>query len=263
MRRKGFTLIELLVVIAIIALLLSVIMPALGKAKSQARILVCRTNAKALGTGVILYLEQNDQKMFPYVNSLWLLRIQDQLGEMDKIRYCPETVKTNEQRLADYIAGKVTGYANYDNESWIWEVTVSSVKYYEQGSYGMNGWLYGDVNTWVPDTLKTAVFTTMNDVKVPHKTPLFVDSYWVDSWPQNTNIFHPGFRLNKFIWAAGTSDYSMERFLPNRHKNERCNMVFFDGHAEMPLMTDLWTLTWHNKAKPSYDVRLPADADKP
>ena len=43
MKKKGFTLIELLVVLAIIAMLLAILMPALGKVKRLAERLVCGT----------------------------------------------------------------------------------------------------------------------------------------------------------------------------------------------------------------------------
>jgi len=61
---KGFTLIELLVVIAIIALLLSILMPALSKVKQQAKTLICKTNLKSIGMIVLLYLEDNGNKSF-------------------------------------------------------------------------------------------------------------------------------------------------------------------------------------------------------
>lgn len=60
MRKKGVTLIELLVVIAIIALLLTVILPALGKAKQLAAGAVCMSNNRQLGTAYYIYANEND-----------------------------------------------------------------------------------------------------------------------------------------------------------------------------------------------------------
>ena len=59
-QRSGFTLIELLVVISILALLLSIMVPALGTAKKRAMQLVCATNMRALGQGIVIYSDQND-----------------------------------------------------------------------------------------------------------------------------------------------------------------------------------------------------------
>lgn len=65
-KSKGFTLIELLVVIAIIALLMSVLMPALNKAKDQARKVVCSSNLKQIMLAFHTYAASNDQA-FPLV----------------------------------------------------------------------------------------------------------------------------------------------------------------------------------------------------
>ncbi len=56
----AFTLIELLVVIAIIAILISIVMPAMGAARESGREAVCRANLNQFGQGFMLYANAND-----------------------------------------------------------------------------------------------------------------------------------------------------------------------------------------------------------
>jgi prepilin-type N-terminal cleavage/methylation domain-containing protein len=55
MKRRAFTLIELLVVISIIAMLMAIMMPALGKARAQARKSICKTNMHQIGIAIGMY----------------------------------------------------------------------------------------------------------------------------------------------------------------------------------------------------------------
>ncbi len=64
-KRKGFTLVELLVVIAIIALLLSIVTPSLRKAREQAQRVICASNSRQAGIGLLTYAQNHDGKLIP------------------------------------------------------------------------------------------------------------------------------------------------------------------------------------------------------
>ena len=85
MKRKGFTLVELLVVITIIALLMSILMPALARVRQVAYRTLCGTNLSAIGKLMLVYSNDNEED-YPFAGgpkSLWSTTgdIADAFGE--------------------------------------------------------------------------------------------------------------------------------------------------------------------------------------
>jgi len=204
-RQRAFTLIELLVVIAIIALLMTVMMPALGKAKEMARMLVCSTNAKSLTMAALLWSEANNQYA---IAGDWWKEVGDNEKESSILPYldasrhkekdamaCP-TARTVEffNQDPDYdtegqnltFTYGANGYLTY-NISNLSPGTISGPDYYAMGS----GRLYGPDDTYW--TVRGA--TRISSVRSPYQIAYFIDNeyYCVAHW-----FFDPTKPLEEF-----------------------------------------------------------------
>ncbi|HZW09307.1 MAG TPA: prepilin-type N-terminal cleavage/methylation domain-containing protein [Phycisphaerales bacterium] len=106
-RRTAFTLIELLVVIAIIALLIGILLPALGAARKTARLAICGSNLKQVGVAVNTYAADFEDKIASYT---W--RAGDYTTKYDDFPNPGDDVEACMLQLTDIIRTK-TGNENF------------------------------------------------------------------------------------------------------------------------------------------------------
>ncbi|MCK5000354.1 MAG: type II secretion system protein [Anaerohalosphaera sp.] len=258
-RKKAFTLIELLVVISIIALLLAILMPALGKVKKKAQSVVCKSNLKQLQLAASLYANDYDSKYFAYGGDVYINHLSPYIGEVDSARYCKASKISSriETELADLKSGAgwpaLMGSAD---ETWGWWSNTVDPEY---GSYTFNGYLYPNLAQIgvVGADVAANSFSKVTQIKNMYATPVFTDGVWVDTWPMDDETTAPtDFEIAMGYGHEWQNDYYIWRLITNRH-GKITNISFADGHVDSVKLADLWTLQWCREFEKTEDVTIP------
>ena len=248
--KKGFTLIELLVVIAIIALLLSILMPALSKVKKQAQRVVCMANLSQWGLILTQYTEDHEGHFFPgyynytdpngvtYTSSdsdLWPYALESYY-QLPKLMVCPSS---------SFITPNIHDAANIEKN----DGNLS-------GGYGLNGWL----DDTPEEILETEGHDTANswrtmDHSGGSKIPLMADALWYTGRPEAHDLppkDRYNYRYDDLNEMASELSNHMQRFTVNVH-DEKLNVLFMDGMVKTIGPKELWRLKWHK----NYDTGTP------
>jgi prepilin-type N-terminal cleavage/methylation domain-containing protein len=251
MRKRGFTLIELLVVIAIIGLLLSILLPALKKAKEQARAIICRSNLHQWGMIWKLYTDDHDGNFSDgegvgWVRGQWAVGLWSYYQDRQKLLTCPSATKPLEgyqpvSPRQNHWGGPHNTYLLNDDPGPDGE--------YDIASYGMNNWVFRrPAGTGSIQGRLDIYHWGRMDAKGAGHVPLFLDSMWRGGGPFYQNNSASGNRISPPAfdgqWAG--YDHEMKHFCIDRH-SKSVNSVFFDLSVDKVWLKYLWKLKWHRE----------------
>ncbi len=199
----AFTLIELLVVITIIALLVSILMPALGRARKQAQAVVCLSNMRQMGLAVQAYMVTNNGYLPPSSchitdkNKWWLNLLAKYTGQPLLLR-CP--------------SDKAENFVD-------WDKPLAEQQDCRYSSFAVNSLL--DPICFRYGAGKNR-YNRVDQVRRPNYC------IWISEAP-NTENFLLADHLHPESWG-GSPEYAITFIAADRHLG-KSNYLFVDGHA--------------------------------
>jgi prepilin-type N-terminal cleavage/methylation domain-containing protein/prepilin-type processing-associated H-X9-DG protein len=197
--KNNFTLIELLVVIAIIAILASMLLPALNKARETAKNAKCKSQVKQLGQYFLIYADDNDG----YLPRCKATSIGASYCGNADLMPSKQYVGYNYERGADYSQNKIRG-SLYKCPS------ANPTNVYRSIGYGYNYFLgYYDGRG------------KLTRHKHHSQTMLLIEKGWI-----STTKGYPWYASDPYSAAL------MEGYTLGQRHDKTGNMVFIDGHVE-------------------------------
>jgi prepilin-type N-terminal cleavage/methylation domain-containing protein/prepilin-type processing-associated H-X9-DG protein len=252
--RKGFTLIELLVVVAIIALLISILLPSLARARAQTRSVVCQSQLREYGRACMYYLDDYQDIFPPHRHDIegsldgrgfphWFHLLDWYwLGEYKRpLRNVP--LNERELRLARC---PELNADHDDGGDWSWNYTHADIGYgYNAFWLGLYAWWDTGDCDYFPNAM-SKVWTKTSDIRRSAECILFADSHPAggDRYGQySSTLFYPYIAGNEWVHSLGegvstrhmstgnTVLYRYGNFSWN-YGNGWGNCCFVDGHVE-------------------------------
>lgn len=264
-RERAFTVIELLVVIAVIALLMAILIPALHRARNQARTVVCQSNLRQWAMTLAAYTEAHDGR-FPSDptghSALWLLR-GTFIGDTDPnadhgavhgfhtkgIALCPMATRPSVDGIRGrfsevFIASdagrgvRIEGYAGWPTEAW--QVLTPTPPFI--GSYGYNHALFHGFRAetiFGPEgPIRTLPNLNVFSMREHTSVPVMLDATAPVS---NRSMTDPGALTP--MWRTGIAG-GLNMFLVDRRHGLAVNGMFLDWSVRKVGLKELYTLKW-------------------
>jgi prepilin-type N-terminal cleavage/methylation domain-containing protein/prepilin-type processing-associated H-X9-DG protein len=247
---RAFTLAELMVAVSIIAVLMSVLIPALSKTREVARNVRCQANLRQFGTAIQLFADDHRGKMMPMDTALdvgWYNVLRPYIG---KSGYADDATESAAQNIGLCPVTETPEWAGdryYQfgdaYTAWTWQ--------YDTGSYGMNNWFNPDGDAYyattggqIFDPVRDQFFERLSSPQFPAETPVVGDCNWVGGWPEPFDGVVANLVKGGFGHGRG---HFMKRFAIIRHFERSVNLVYVDGHVDSVVLGDLWQQNWHAK----------------